>query len=176
MTRYVALLRGINVTGYKVIKMEELRKYFEILDFKNIVSYIQSGNVLFDSAEQNAITLKNALEHTLQEKLGYTVTVILRTVTQVQDILLHNPFSNLADDDERKLSITFLNNVPAPDKVEAVPKKTEAGDECLIVGANAYILYRRYSDSIYTNTFLEKKLGVAGTTRNLNTVQKIAKL
>jgi uncharacterized protein (DUF1697 family) len=175
--RYAALLRGINVSGQKIIKMEDLRKMLQIPGIADVATYIQSGNVLFNSSQADEQKLTDKLEKRLQEQLGYPVSVILRSIPDLQAAIARNPYpaSSLAPDDDRMLSITFLQTLPAPEAMISLP--TESGPDVLqVLGREVYILYKAYSDSKLSNALIEKKLGVRATTRNWATINKISVL
>ena len=106
--KYVAFLRGINVSGQKIIKMENLREMFSSFGFKNVTTYIQSGNVLFETAKTNAQTLTKKIESGLQKALGYDVTVLVRTVDEMVEIVKRNPFKNIKADEEKLLYVTLF--------------------------------------------------------------------
>src|SRR5438128_7179870 len=79
MTAFVSLLRGINVGGHHKIRMDELKELYESLDFKDVVPYIQSGNVVFTSDEADPARLHRQIEEGLEKKFGFHVEVIVRT-------------------------------------------------------------------------------------------------
>ena len=89
---YVALLRGINVGGHKLIKMKELARIFTDNGLKNVRTYIASGNVIFESGSANKAALTRKIEKALQQTLGYEVTVVLRTLSEIESIVNRNPF------------------------------------------------------------------------------------
>jgi uncharacterized protein (DUF1697 family) len=174
--RYIAFLRGINVSGQKLIKMEALREYFQLPGFKNIVTYIQSGNVLFDTNAKDEEALRKKIEKQLQAKTGHQVTVVLRTVDEMREVISGNPFKNVAPDDSRKLYITFLSQIPDRSLHSALDTYAGEGEEFHINGREVYILTGGYADTKFSNTFIEKKLRVAATTRNWATVNKVIEL
>ena len=175
--RYIAFLRGINVSGQKIIKMEDLRKMCEMPGISNVSTYIQSGNVLFSSIQTDEVKLIAKLEKQLAAQLGYAVSVIIRNHEQMLDVVAHNPYpaSLLKPGDERKLSITFLQETHLQEKIAGL--HTESGtDELKVLDREVYILYTAYGNSKLSNALIEKKLGVKATTRNWATVNKIAEL
>ena len=174
--RYAALLKSINVSGQKLIKMEVLKQLFASMGFTNIVTYIQSGNILFDSILESEQQLVKIIDGGLFDGLGYAVTVIVRSVDDLKKCIQQNPFAGLTKDDDRKLSVTFLSCKPLVEKVGALPRKSGETDEVVVLDREAYILYKAYSDSKLSNAYLEKKLGVLATTRNWATVNKIVNL
>src|SRR2546427_12004340 len=100
MTSYVAFLRAINVAGQKLIKMKDLARIFAAAGCKNVQTYIQSGNVIFDSKSTNAAALSKKIERTLQQALGYEGTIILRTLAEVEALVRHNPYKKIKTVDE----------------------------------------------------------------------------
>ena len=175
MIRYVAFLRGINVSGQKLIKMEVLRQYFELPGFKNIVTYIQSGNVLFDTRETDEIKLTNKIEKQLEKQLGYKVPVVLRSIEQIKSVIDNNPFS-IESLGEKKLYVHFLSGVPERSQYAALDPYKNAGEELHITGDEIYFVAASFGNTRITNSVIEKKLGVTTTARKWATVNKILKL
>ena len=176
MKRYVALLRGINVSGQKIIKMEALKGMFEIPGFKNVVTYIQSGNVLFDTKEADADVLRTKIEKMLHKSLGYEVVTIVRSVDEIKSVLEANPFREIGGDDERKQYIHFLSSVPDAALFPLLDKVLIEGEEFKVLNKELYMITPGYGNSKLSNAVIEKKLGVSSTARNLNTVNKVTTL
>lgn len=173
MTRYIAFLRAINVGGHTV-KMEELRKHFAMPGFKNISTYIQSGNVIFDHAETDVNVLIGKIEARLLKILGYEVRTFLKTPAQLQKIVADTPFKDIPE--EMAQHVSFLSEKPAKEAVEQLLQFQNENEQFRIIGTEAYILVKKgaYGETKFSNTFLEKKLKVAATTRNWATVNKMA--
>src|ERR1700739_875983 len=113
MVRYIAFLNGLNAVGQKFTTMEELRSYFEeFIGFQNVTTYIQSGNVLFESEATDEVDLRTKIEKQLRDKLGYEVTVILRMFHEIKSVIKNNPFDHIKNDETRKLFVTLLSDVP----------------------------------------------------------------
>ncbi|NHZ85743.1 MAG: DUF1697 domain-containing protein [Planctomycetia bacterium] len=174
MITYISLLRGINIRGQKIIKMQDLAKLFESFGFNNVKTYLQTGNVLFDSDETETLKLTNFIEEKLFTELGYKVTVIIRTKQDLLDIVEQNPFKDYAGD--VKYYITFLAEKPkqAPtlpirmNEIENEVFKME-NNNVFTVGFN---VKGRYG---FPNVFIEKEFCVPATTRNWNTILRILK-
>ena len=175
MTRYVAFLRAINVAGQKLIKMQELARIFAAAGCKNVRTYIQSGNVIFDSKSTNSAALTKKIERTLQQALGYEVTVILRTLAEVEALVRRNPFKKIKTDDEVMPFVVFLSHQPKPTPKLPLISIRESLELFEIKNGAAFIAARRKQNGWFgfPNAFVEKELGVVGTTRNWNTVNKI---
>jgi len=176
MSRYVAFLRGINVSGQKLIKMEELRKHFEMPGFKNITSYIQSGNVLFDTKETDEAKLRSKIEKQLAAKLGYQVSTIVRSTTNIETIIKNNPFTFIEKSDIRKVYIALLSDSPPASLHKTLDAYKKDGEEFMILEREIYLLLGSAADTKLSNALIEKKLGVVSTTRNLATMNKVLEL
>lgn len=174
--RYVAFLRGINVSGQKLIKMEILRQYFEMPGVKNIATYIQSGNVLFDSKETDTARLVTKIEKQLSKHLGYEVPVVVRSLAQIKDLVESNPFGTDAEKDGRKLYVHFLSDTPKEDLHRALDKYKGPEEEYLIMGTELFFLSPGFGNTKMTNSVIERKLGVTATARNWATINKILTL
>ncbi len=106
MKTFISLLRGINVSGQKIIQMQDLVLLFESFGFNSVNTYLQTGNVLFDSNETDITKLTNLIEDKLFTELGYTITVIIRTKLELLKIVEQNPFKDY--DGDVKYYLTFL--------------------------------------------------------------------
>jgi uncharacterized protein (DUF1697 family) len=171
MPRYIAFLRAINVGG-RVVKMDDLKKMLAMPGIKNLTSYIQSGNLAFDSTE-NEETLTKKIETKLLKTLGYEVNTFIKTIPQLEAIVKKTPYKKHAEDMAQHVS--FLSAKPDPDAVKALLALQTEFEQFTITGTEAYILVKKgaYGETKFSNTFLEKKLKVAATTRNWATVNKM---
>ena len=176
MSRYAAFLRGINVSGHKLIKMEELRRHFEMPGFKNITSYIQSGNILFDTKETDEVKLRSKIEKLLAAKLGYHVPTIIRSTHNIETIIKNNPFHNIGKGDVRKVYITLLSDAPPVSLHKTMDAYRADGEEFHILDKEVYLLLGSAANTKLSNALIEKKLGVTATTRNLATMNKVLEL
>lgn len=175
MPKYVAFLRAINVGGHTV-KMDYLRQLFEELKFNNVETFIASGNVIFDSRSVPG-TLEPKIEQHLKKKLGYEVKTFLRTFPELAAIEEYQPFSNeeLTANGHR-LYVGFLAATPAKDAVRRVMSLAGSVEDFHIHKRELYWLMRKsFSESVVSGGLLEKALGMAATTRNINTVRRLVK-
>ncbi|HLO02611.1 MAG TPA: DUF1697 domain-containing protein [Symbiobacteriaceae bacterium] len=171
MTTYIALLRAINVSGKNIIKMADLKQMFERMGLARVQTYIQSGNVLFQSTEE-AAPLRQRIEAEIQSVFGLTVTVILRTEAALAQVVARCPFAV-----DEGLYVSFLAEAPAAAGIEKLMEYPFETEECRVLGEEVYLLYRvRVSDSKVTNSLLEKRLGVPSTARNWRTISKLLEL
>jgi len=174
--RYVAFLRGINVSGQKLIKMDALKQHFEIPAFKNIVTYIQSGNILFDTKKTDEAILRRKIEQQLFLRLGYDVPAIVRSIDNIKSVIANNPFNNLAPDDERNVYVSFLSSIPDEALIPSLNAFKNAEEELRIIDREGYLLVKSYGNTKLSNALIEKKLKVTATTRNWATINKMLEL
>ena len=175
MNTYVALLRGINVGGRKLIKMDQLLQIFTAAGCRNVRTFIQTGNVIFESSSKDTKALTRKIERALEAKLGYSVTVILKQLSQLESIVKRNPFKKFAAETEAVPFVVFFNG--EPDSQLKLPLKWPAENLEVfeIKDGAALVVARRKQNGRFDfpNAVLEKNFGVSATTRNWNTVQKI---
>lgn len=173
----IALLRGINVGGHKKVKMDHLKEIFRSMGFGDVRTYIQSGNVIFEAENADTSELTAQIESELENALGFHVPVIVKTAEEWQAVMKENPFDVEALKEDEKLHVSFLAEEPSNDAVQKLMDMESDIDEFKLQGTTAYVLCRKgYKKTVFSNTFLEKKLKVAATTRNWNSVMKIADL
>jgi uncharacterized protein (DUF1697 family) len=172
MTKYIAFLRAINVGG-RVVKMDDLKKMLAMPGFKNITTYIQSGNVVFEHGEEDKDVLVNKIEAKLLKSLRYEVKTLIRTIAELDTIIKKNPFKKY--DEDMGLHVSFLSVKPESAAVKELLLLQTEHEQFKFVDTEAYILVRKgaYGETKFSNTFLEKKLKVAATTRNWATVNKM---
>jgi uncharacterized protein (DUF1697 family) len=167
---YAALLRGVNVGGRGKLPMPALVKAFESLGYENVRSYIQSGNVVFRSTVTNPGDLSTGLERLLSEQFGLETRVLLRTHSELEAIAAGSPFGEA-------VHVVFLDGTPQPTAVAALDPDRSPGDRFEVAGREIYLsLTSGAGRTKLTLDWLERRLGVAGTQRNWNTVLKLVEL
>ena len=171
MIKFVAFLRAINVGGNTVVKMDVLREQFEALGFKNVQTYIQSGNVIFETDGKDASVLEEQIERQLEKGLGKSIQLFVRTMREVEAIAKKPPFH---PKENETLHIVLLKSKPDQKAEQGLMSFINEADDFLVKGCEAYNLRRDKDKSIFSNNFIEKTLKVPSTTRNLTTIQKIA--
>ncbi len=175
MTTYICILRGINVSGKNKILMQDLKALFESMNFKNVKTYIQSGNVVFDA--KSAKNLETIIQKKIKEQYGFDVPIIIRTVDEITSILTQNPYLNQKNIELDKLHITFLSETPTKENLSKINTYNFEPDVFEIIGNEVYLhCPNGYGNTKLSNTFFEYKLKVTATTRNWKTVNEIAKL
>jgi len=178
MIRYVAFLRAINVGGHRLIKMDELARIFTAAGLKNVRTYIQSGNVIFDTASVNAAALQKKIEKTLRNVLGYEVPVMIRRLADIEEIVRRNPFKTIELGADTGLFVVFLSDEPQHNPDLPLISAVEDIEVLDVTERAAFTVSRRKQNGSFgfPNKFVEKELGVSGTTRNWSTVNKILKV
>ncbi|HLF35605.1 MAG TPA: DUF1697 domain-containing protein [Cyclobacteriaceae bacterium] len=177
MNTYIALLRGINITGYKIIRMDDLRKIFESMKFRDVKNYIQSGNMVFRDPEKDAGSLVGKIEARLKKELGYEVKVIVRSPGEFKKIISGNPFLSDKQKDPGRMHVTFLSEKPGKDLIGAIHEIKYPPDEFYMAGKEIYVhCPDGYGKSKLNNTFFEKKLKTVATSRNWRTVNELFKI
>lgn len=180
MSIYIALLRGINVGGRNKIKMADLRTALTEAGLHKVQTYIQSGNVLFESAEAEA-ALTEKIESKIKDAFGISLTVVLRTVEELERITVNCPFpAELVAEVEANarvevLYVAMLPEAPSEDGAAKLAEAHNGDDEYRIVGRDVYMLFRQ---SIRDSKLAVQiaKLGVPATVRNWNTMNKLVEL
>lgn len=177
MPRYIALLRGINVGGNTMIKMEELRALFEALGFENVTSYINSGNVGFDSHRSSEKGLIKDIEAAVEKQFAKHFDVIVRNQRAIRQIIDADPFAGEYDS-HKLMHVLFLKS-ELPIEKHFLLSETDFGDEKFIcLGREIYLLLPAgVADSVFSRKgVLNKTPRVPYTARNWRTVQKLATL
>ncbi len=180
MTIHIALLRGINVGGKNIIKMADLKRMFEALGLARVQTYIQSGNVLFESAEGEDV-LRNRIEQEIERVFGFPVIVILRTAKELEQILHNCPFSKEAVAEAEAVSkveslyVAMLVQPPQPENIQSLDVYRSISDEYQIIGRDVFLLFQ---NSIRNSKLANNlhRLGVPATVRNWKTIIKLVEL
>lgn len=167
--KYVAFLRAINVGGNAIIKMADLKKMFEAAGLEYVQTYIQSGNVIFES-EEGADSLAKQIERQLEKAARYKIEVFVRTMREVQSIAEKSPFGAKGGE---MVYVTFLNTKPSKQGQQALLSHKSDADAFAFKGREVYSLRRDREKSVFSNNFLEKILKMPATSRNLTTITKI---
>ena len=177
MPTIISLLRGINVGSSKTVTMRDLVSLYESLGLNNVRVYLRSGNILFDDPGWEPGKVSGMLEEQIGRLTGFPVKVILRDENDLREIIRDNPFLNGAPRDVTRLHVTFLSTNPSDDAVNEVNSIRDPTDSARVHGREVYLFCPEgYGRTRFSNTFLEKRLGVAATTRNWKTVTMLAEM
>jgi uncharacterized protein (DUF1697 family) len=171
---YIALLRGINLGGHKIIKMDQLRRTFDELGFKDVKTYIQSGNVIFKTSAQAPAKLAKRIEEKILGQFGFPVPVVVKTAVEIDEVIRANPLLKEKGIDPGKLHVTFLACAPEQSALKTLDGAEVAPDQ-FHCSAQAVYLHcpNGYHATKLGNNVLAKMLKVGATTRNWKTVNKL---
>jgi len=175
MPNYIAMLRGINVSGHKIIKMEHLRESFGALGFGNVKTYVQSGNVVFEAPHDTAASLTKKIEQKIMRDFGFSVPVLLKTSQDMEKIIQRNPLLKVSGIDHSKLHVTFLAADPPKTSPDLLRPLAAAAEKFHISGREIYLYCPDgYGITKLSNVAIEKKLSVGATTMNWKTVNTLS--
>lgn len=174
MTTYISMLRGINVGGQNKIKMETLRQLYAGLGFSYVQSYIQSGNVIFQSKSTDISLLEKTISAAIRETFGLEVPVLILTVRDMEQAVQKNPYRLDSSKDPGTIHLTFLSAIPEVSLLEKISSAAYVPDEFRVIGKVIYIhCPEGYGRTKLTNTFFENKLKLKATSRNLKTATEL---
>jgi uncharacterized protein (DUF1697 family) len=170
MGMMLAMLRGINVSGQKKVPMADLRAMFEDMKFKNVQTYIQSGNVLFESKDTDETGLSKKISKKILDVFGFEVPVVVLNKKYLETVVKNNPFLKEKNINEERLYYTFLAEEPSKEMLAKIKIPDGTTDRFEIIGKTAYLYCPGgYGETKLSNNFFEAKLKVRATTRNLRT-------
>ena len=174
---YIAILRGINVSGQKKINMKELKDLLGNLEFQSIKTYIQSGNVVFNYDPGKSDKVASQIEFAIKNHYGFDVTVLIRTRAEILDCIKSNPFNSKPDLDSKQLYATFLSHLPEAQNIEKVLAFESDADEFIFLNKTIFVYCPGgYGTTKLSNNFFENKLKVRATTRNWRTINELARI
>jgi uncharacterized protein (DUF1697 family) len=177
MSTYIALLRGINVGGQKKIKMAELRMFLVTLGFENVLTYIQSGNIIFDSNEKDRVKLEIQISEAIREHYGFEVPVVVKTRKEIEKLLKNNPYQDSEDLKSNKIYFVLLKEKPRIEDIKTTSTVLFDNEKFLITAECVYLRCALGAGKAKcTNNFFENKLKVAATSRNYRTMTKLLEL
>ena len=177
MKKYIVLLRGINVGGHKKVPMADLKKLLEKTGFHNVNTLLASGNVVFESDEENNNKLLEKITSALEKKFGFSIPVVLRGFSDIEILIILDPFKSIKVTPKTRLYATFLSEKP---KKKSLTGYTSPDKSFKIISAEKDTIFSVLDAAIAKTPevmgVLEKEYGKNITTRNWNTVVKISKL
>lgn len=174
---YISILRGINVSGKNLIKMDALRKSYENAGFFNVQSYVQSGNIIFQSDSEHTQELEQKIIQLIKQDFGLDIPVFVLSVNQLKSVIEKNPFVKQTEKDPSFFHITFLSVKPGLYEHSIIESKKAEGEE-IAFSDDAVYLYcpDGYGKTKLTNNFIESKLKVTATTRNWKTANELLRI
>jgi uncharacterized protein (DUF1697 family) len=176
--RYIAILRGINVGTGRKVPMVDLKKLCESLGLQHVQSYIQSGNLVFELAQEEPIPeLETRLQKVFSETFGFNIPVMVRTASEWMEAYAKNPFLKEESVDIDRLHVTCLKELPSSELLEKIKTFQYLPDRYEIIGREVFVYCAAgYGKTKLTNSFFETKLKCPATTRNWKTVMQLNEL
>jgi uncharacterized protein (DUF1697 family) len=177
MTTHLALLRGINVSGHNMIKMELLKSCLEAIDFQNVQTYIQSGNVFVDSEEENPAAIGFKIKQEIFKFFGCDVPVVVIGKSDLKACFVNNPFLKEKEVDFKKLYVAFVSKELKTENINDLKISHFKPDEAHIDTTRIFIKYALGAGKTRLDQkYIEKKLHLTATIRNWNTVTQLLKM
>jgi uncharacterized protein (DUF1697 family) len=177
MVTHLALLRGINVSGHNMMKMDALKSMLEKAGFQNVETYIQSGNVFVDSDEENAASVGFKIKQEIFKEFGHDVPAVVINQEDLNACFKKNPFLKEKDVDTKKLYVAFLSNTLRSENINDLKISQFKPDEAMIDGNKIFIKYAVGAGKTRLDQkYIEKKLNLTATIRNWNTVAQLLKM
>ena len=177
MTTHLALLRGINVSGHNMIKMEALKTTLENIGFQNVQTYIQSGNVFVDTDEESASKVGFLIKQEIFKVFGHEVPIVVISKEDLEACFKNNPFLKEKDADIKKLYVAFVSIALRSESINDLKISQFKPDEASIDGNRIFIKYAVGAGKTrFDQKYIEKKLNVTATIRNWNTVTQLLKI
>ena len=175
-SKHVALLRGINVGGKNMLPMKELSAMFGKAGCGDVVTYIQSGNVVFSAADKVVTGLDGRIAKQVEAQFGVRVPVVLRSAAEINAVIRRNPFLKTGASEEM-LHVCFLADQPRKDLVAGLDAERSSPDVFAVVGREIYMqLVSGMARTKLTNAYFDSKLKTVSTMRNWRTVLKLAEM
>jgi uncharacterized protein (DUF1697 family) len=177
MTTHLALLRGINVSGHNMIKMEALKTTLEAIGFQNVLTYIQSGNVFVDTEEDSPAKVGFLIKQEIFKVFGHEVPIVVIAKEDLVACFKNNPFLKEKDIDVKKLYVAFISTILQSTSINDLKISQFKPDEASIDASRIFIKYAVGAGKTrFDQKYIEKKLNVTATIRNWNTVTQLLKL
>ncbi|OLR94814.1 DUF1697 domain-containing protein [Actinokineospora bangkokensis] len=176
MTRFVALLRAVNIGGTSSMPMAELREVLTGAGLTDVRTYIQSGNAVFAAGSSDEAEVAEVVRGAIRARWGKDIPVLLRTADELDAVIAANPYLG-EQDDLTKLHVTFLDREPGQDKVATlVPPAGETG-VLTVIGREVFLhVPDGYGRTKLQNVFVERRTGAVSTTRNWKSVLKLREM
>jgi uncharacterized protein (DUF1697 family) len=177
MPAYIAMLRGVNVTGHNSIKMEQLRRLCTGLGFQRVETYVQSGNIVFQAKIENPAVLSKRIGESILDSFGFETPVIVRSSKEVENVVENNPFLKEKNVDSSKLHVTFLSEGPQNSSLKRLEGLATGQDRFYPASREIYLYCPGgYGRTMLSNNAIEKMLSVTATTRNWRTTNVLLEM
>ena len=177
MPVFICMLRGVNVGGHNMIKMDALKALCVPLKFKDAQTYVQSGNLIFRTEEKDQAKIAKRLQDAIEKKFKFRPDVILRTAAEIRDVIKKNPFAKRNGIEPNRLLVTFLSGDPGKEAREKALAIDTSPEEMHLIGREAYIYFPNgQGRSKFPWPAIERALGTSWTGRNWNSVTKMLEM
>ena len=177
MHTLISMLRGINVSGQKTIRMADLKAIYESLGYTQVTTYVQSGNVVFDCANQDGSAIGSSIVKAIALRFGFSVGVIVRHSDDFGRIIASNPFITHRNEDPQRLHVTFLSAMPSAVASNYLKESIDTTDEYFLSGTEVYLFCPNgYGKTKLSTSFFEKKLQTLATTRSWKTATALSNI
>jgi len=177
MAVIICMLRGVNLAGKRKIKMDTLRALYESLGLRDAKTLLQSGNVVFKTERKDLVVLTKKIESAIERKFGFHSDVVLRTSSELRDVIARNPFAKRAGVDASRFLVSFLVSYPGAEAREKVLRIKADPEELRIEGREVYIYFPNgMARPKLSMALVERTLKTSWTGRNWNTVRKLLEM
>jgi uncharacterized protein (DUF1697 family) len=172
----ISLIRGINVGGHNMVRMEALRGLHESCGLTCVQTYVQSGNVVFQTRLRDLKTIGCRIEDAIEKSHGFRPSVVMRTADELRDVAARNPFAGRKDVPPNKLIVTFLLGEPDAAGAERLRAIKAAPEEFHLSGRELYIYFPEGMGRSKLPALIDKAIKIPGTARNWNTVMALLEM
>ncbi len=170
MPTIIALLRGVNLGGHNLIRMETLRALCSTCKFEKVQTYLQSGNAIFRTKEKNLTAIGKRLEDAIEKEMGFRPAVVLRTAAEMQDVIARNPFAKRKNLEPSKLAVLFFTDSLSPETRKQVEAIKVGPEEIHAFERELYIYFPNGQGQSKLSAAIDKVMKKTGTARNWNSV------
>tara|TARA_R110002051_G_scaffold181460_1_gene251052 strand:- start:147314 stop:147859 length:546 start_codon:yes stop_codon:yes gene_type:complete len=177
MKTYIILLRGINVSGHKKIKMTDLKQMLEHIGMQSVQTYIQSGNIVLKAPSENVQILEKKIRDVITSNYGFEVPVLVIALVSFMKIVNQSPFSAYNDSERKNAYFVLLKNTPETQLVQALEEEDYPNESFTTTQNCIYLCCKNgYGNAKCNTNFFERKLNVQATTRNYRTMSKLLEM
>lgn len=177
MKTYIAFLRGINVSGQKKIIMADLRGMLRKLKFDEVETYIQSGNIVLKSNDDDCQKIAQKIKMGIADTFGFEVPVLVKTYKELKSIFDKNPFTEPSDIENKRVYFALLKKPPQPESIKEFRKEKFQGEQFVVANDCVYLNYQIGAGKAkLSNNLIERKLKVSATSRNYRTMTKLLEM
>lgn len=176
MNTYVVFLKGVNIGGHKKVKMDVLKKALATYRFDHVRTYINSGNIIFQS-EENKEAIKERVNQIIEANFGIKAEMIIKSEAELLSIIDRNPFDIEKETEHNKRAVVMLSEKVEPDQMSIFQKEGKVDEKFYLIDDLLFIYYHNgFGKSKFTTSYIERKLHVTTTARSWNTMLKLTEM